>query len=492
MAAAGMVRHLLNYASAGAISALVGLVSFPILTRSLSVAEYGIVGLITSSLALFIAVGKLGVQHSVIRFFSQIKSGNIDFTTGQMNSTVAVMFVGFACMTTLLWLISGLLILPLFLQYEDIETLFVLASVIVFIKLLGSGAINFLRAQQRSANVAIAQSLSRFLNLSLILGVLALAHLEPWTVIACLVVAEVAGVVYALNQYRPDFHFSRSDVSGRLAKAMLYYGLPLMILESLGLVLRLSDRYLIESMLGVSELGQYSASYNFASYIDIIILASVMQAVKPAYMQTWEAEGRARTQAFLSRGFHLYLVLGIPFITMFSLTSPHLLSFLAGAKYAPGTVVIPYVAFSFLLEGAVHFLAAGLYIYKNTKVLMKWSLLATLVNLVLNVVFIPRFGIVGAAAVTIVTYALFMAGVSLVAFKHVSFNVHWRLPLVMLLASALVFAVLNPLNFNSDLVSFLIKGSAGTALLLALLLWVDLETRQWLHGRMLAITGAPR
>lgn len=490
--AAGMVRHLFNYASAGALSAMVGLVSFPILTRNLSVAEYGIVGLITSSLALFIAIGKLGVQHSVIRFFAQIKSGNIDYTTGQMNSTVAVMFVGFACLTTVLWLITGLVILPLMLQYPRIDTLFVLASFIVFIKLLGSGAINFLRAQQRSANVAIAQSLSRFLNLSLILGVLMLAHLEPWTVIACLVVAETAGVLYALMQYRPDFQFSRGDYSGRLAKAMLFYGMPLMILESLGLVLRLSDRYLIESMLGVSELGQYSASYNFASYIDIIILASVMQAVKPAYMQTWEAEGRAKTQAFLARGFHLYLVMGIPFITLFSLTSPHLLSFLAGAKYAPGTVVIPFVAFSFLLEGAVHFLAAGLYIYKNTKVLMKWSLLATVVNLLLNLVFIPRFGIVGAAAVTIVTYTIFMIGVSIVAFRHVNFSIQWRMPMVILLASAVVFAVLNPLDAQSDVLSFFIKGCAGTSVLLALLLWVDPITRQWLFARVSSIAGAKR
>jgi len=483
MAAAGIVLHLRNYASAGVLSAVVGLVSFPILTRSLSVAEYGIVGLITSSLTLFIAIGKLGVQHSVIRFFAQVKNANIDFSVGQLNSTVSLVFFCFACMTTALWLVTGLFILPNVLQYENISSLFMLASVIVFVRLLGSGAMNFLRAQQRSGDVAISQSLARFLNLCFVIAVLLLSTLDPVSVISCLLVAEVLGVSYAVYQYWPDFQFKTHDVSGRLVKALLVYGLPLMILESLSLVLRLSDRYLIESILGVSELGQYSASYNFASYIDIIVLATLIQAVKPAYMQLWEQDGKARTEEFLAKGFHLFLVLGIPFITMFSITSPHVLSFLAGEKYAPGTIIIPFVAFSFLLEGAVHFLAAGLYIFKNTKILMIWSLIATVINLVLNVLLIPRFGIAGAAIVTLISYAVFMVGVSILGFRHVSFPVSMRTPVLMSLASAFVFAVVNPLSLGPDMASFLIKGFAGTSVLLLFMWLIDPMVRQWLGER---------
>lgn len=484
MAAAGLIRHLRNYASAGILSAVVGLVSFPILTRSLTVAEYGVVGLITSSLTLFIAVGKLGVQHSVIRFFAQIKNNNLDYSISQLNSTVSMVFFCFACSTTLLWLFSGLVLLPMFMQYEDIPSLFLLGSGVIFIRLLGSGAVNFLRAQQRSADVAISQSLSRVLNLTLILCVLLVSDLNPWSVVACLFFAEIVAVCYALYQYWPDFQFKAYDISRKLASAMLIYGLPLMILESLGLVLRLSDRYLIESMLGVSALGQYSASYNFASYLDIIVLAALIQAVKPAYMQMWETEGKASTQAFLASGFKIFLVIGIPFITIFSITSPYFLSFLAGSKYAPGTVIIPYVALSFLLEGAVHFLAAGLYIHKNTKVLMMWSLVATVVNLVLNFLLIPRYGISGAAIVTVVSYTIFMVGVSSIAFRHVSFSISLRSPLYMLLASGLVFFIFKQVDLGSDLVNFLGKGTSGTIVLLLFMCLIDASAKRWIGERL--------
>jgi len=250
--------------------------------------------------------------------------------------------------------------------------------------------------------------------------------------------------------------------------------------------LRLSDRYLIEAILGVSALGQYSASYNLTSYIDIIILAALMQAVKPAYMQMWEAEGKLPTQKFLSGGFRMYMVVGIPFIAMFSITSPYLLGFLAGDKYSPGTVIIPYVAVSFWLEGAMHFLAAGLYIFKNTKLLMVWSLVATVINLTLNIMLIPRFGITGAAVVTIVSYVIFMVGVTGSAFRYVTFPVKLKTPAIMLLASVIVFALLSPVDLQSNLANLIGKGLVGSVVLLLLMWFVDPGVKQWVGEKLLA------
>lgn len=483
MADAKLIHHLRNYASAGVLSALLGLISFPLLTRNLSVADYGLVGLIASSATFFIAIGKLGMQHAVIRYFAQVKNGNSVFTLVQMNSTVVAVFSLLAGMATLLWLLSGFYLLPGFLQSENIPSLFLLGSGIVFVRIIGSGVMNFLRAQQRSGHVAIAQSTVRFLNLTLLLVVLVSTGLNPWLVIACLFLAESAGMGYAAWQYRHDFLFELKEVSGKLAKVMLFYGLPLMILESLSLVLRLSDRYLIESMLGVGSLGQYSASYNLCSYLEIIVIAAILQAVRPAYLQLWETEGKQKTAMFLSDAFHLYMVVGIAFIAMFAVTSPYLLSLLAGPKYQPGTVIIPYVALSFWMDGAMLFLAAGLYIFKNTKVLMLCGLAATIVNVVLNVLLIPRYGITGAAVVTVFSYALFMFAVTVLAFRRVSFAIQLSRPMLMAAMSGVVYASLTSFDMGSDMANLVVKGGLGT-LVLILTLWVLVpEFRVWARIR---------
>ena len=477
-----MFRHLRNYATAGMISALVGLVSFPIMTRGLSVADYGLLGLIASSLTLFVAVGKLGVQHSVIRFYAQVRHGGGPFTPLQLDSTVGALLLVLASLTTLLWLLTGTVLLPLTMQSDEIASLFVVAAGVMFVRVLGSGVVNFLRAQQRSGVVALSQMIARVVNLALIVVLALVAGLDLHGLLVCLLIAELASVGHAAWRYRGDFAFRARTVSVALARALLVYGAPLMLLETLGLVLRLSDRYLIEALLGVNALGQYSASYNLVAYLDVIVLGALVQAIKPMYVQMWESEGAAATGAFLSNGLRLFLVVGAPFVALFSLTSPHLLSFLAGERYAPGTVIIPLITLSFLLEGAVVFLAAGLYIRKETRSLMVWGAIATAVNLTLNVLLIPVWGIVGAASVTILSYLVFGAGVTFAAFGHLAFRVRLRAPLAMAALSLLVYVPLARLDVGSDLANLVAKGLLGGVPLAVVLVLVDAETRAWLQS----------
>jgi len=448
------IAHLRNYASAGFVVALAGLITFPLLTRSLTVAEYGILGLATSGLTFFIAVGKLGAQHAVIRFFSQIKNRNLGYSLQQMNSTVFTLFFSLAVLTSIIWLGLGYAVFPSVIDHDHTPTLLTAAAGVIFFRMLGSGVLNFLRAQQRSGVVASAMLIMRCLYVAWVVAFITLTSVSPHHVLIAMILAELVGLVFLMRQYWPSFHFSVNDISSPLAKAMLAYGLPLMMLESLGLILRLSDRFLIGALLDEDTLGMYSASYNFTAYLDLIILASLAQAIKPMYMEMWESSGSKQTRAFLSRGLQLFLIIGIPFVAIFSLVGPHLLNFLASPKYAPGTVVIPFVALSYLLEGSTHFLAAGLYIKKNTKGLMVWGAIAAVINIALNLIVIPKYGIVGAAVVTVISYAIFMFGVCRQAFKHVPLTINLKVPALLMVISVIIYWLGHEVFYANDVATF--------------------------------------
>lgn len=91
---------------------------------------------------------------------------------GQLNSTVSVVFSTFASVTTVLELSSSIFVLPNIMQYENLSSLFILAAVIVFIRPMGSAALNFLRAQQRRGEVATTQIISRCINLVFVITLL--------------------------------------------------------------------------------------------------------------------------------------------------------------------------------------------------------------------------------------------------------------------------------------------------------------------------------
>lgn len=447
--------------------------TFPILTRNLSVEEYGILGLIMATLTLFIAVGKLGFQHAVIRFYAQITHSDSEWSPKNLNSTVLLVFGVLAAVTSTIWLASGNLLLPSTLQYDGMGSLFTVASFTLFLRLFGSAFLNFLRASERSGKVAKVQVTMRYCYIVFILLMLFFSGLTPFKVLVCVLLSEIIAFSSALFFYRDRITFSFNEFRGGLAKSMLMYGAPLMVLESLGVFLRLTDRYLIQGMLGEVELGMYSASYNLTAYLEIIVLATVAQALRPLYMKLWERDGVEPTKEFLSNTFHIYLTVGIPFVALFSATAPHLLNFLASPKFAPGTVIIPFVTISFMLDGCVHWLGAGLYIKRNTRILMIWSLIAALTNLALNFMVIPKFGILGAAAVTVVSFSIFIVGVATSASKFLSFDIDWLTPFKMALMSMTVYFLLDNLDFGAELANLFIKGFVGGSFCLLGLFVID-------------------
>jgi len=468
VAVSALIQHFRNYASAGALSALIGIVSFPLLTRNLSTEDYGMLGLTTATLTL----------HAIVRFYTAAREGRGQFSQVVIVNTMGWLFLSLAAIAVVVWLLFGNFVLPAFVSYPTIDQLFLAAAGALGIRLYGSACINCLRAEQRSSDVARSQIIGRCVNLLLIVVVLLLFGLTPVTVLLCLCVAECCAVGYALIVFKPTHVIRRGVFSVPLVHAMLRYGMPLMVLESLGLVLRLSDRYLIDAILGDEALGLYSASYNLTIHLEIIVLVSLVQAIRPMYLSLWERDGRAATQAFLSNGLRWFLMLGLPAVVVFSLASPHLLNLLAGERYAPGTIIIPFITFSLLLDGAMQFLGAGLYIKRNTKVLMVWGSIATVLNLVLNWFCIPAFGIAGAALVTVLSYAVFMVGVAVHAFRYLAFSVPVGGPLIMAAASAIMYLTLYRLVLPSPLVAMLVKGMISSLVLFALVLLLDSGIRQ--------------
>jgi len=478
------LQHLRNYVTAGAISGIAGIVSFPILTRSLSVDDYGIMGLVVSTLTLFVAVGKSGVQHSIIRFYSQIKNRTLEYDLNQFCSTVMGLAIALSVLTMAAWLVTGLAILPSFDKPNSLRGYFLVATLFIFFRMIGSIMSNVLNAQQHSRPIMISTVLKRLLHLGMILALLAFSSINVYWVLAAYVASELASVVYVARAYLPHSSHSLSGFNSTLAKSLVVFGLPLMLLESCGLLLRLSDRYLIEFMLGENALGQYAASSNLVSYIEVIILSSLIMAVKPIYNELYESKGEAATSAFLQRGFHIYLMTAIPFVAIFSVTAPHVLNLLASPKYEPGTVVIPYVTASLLFDGAVLFLAAGLYIKKDTRTLLFWGSIATVLNIVLNLLVIPHYGILGAAAVTLVSFVVFAAGIHSSAFKVLAFPIDLRGPMSMAVVSLLLWWVVGGLAVSNDFTAVILKGSVTTVVLLPLLLFFDVDSRELLLSKL--------
>ncbi len=462
---------------------MVGFLTFPIMTRNLSVDDYGIVGLITASIALFVAFGKLGMQHSIVRYYAEAMQ-NKRYNLITFQSTVVSLFLILSLITMAIWLFAGTFVLPHVIENKNITKYFWIASLFILLRMVGSVTWNMLRARQHSADVSYSTMLGRGSYLLMLLLLLAFKQVSLTFVLIAFVLAELAAVLYAAYAFKPFWSYRASAFSPDLTKRLLRFGLPLMALESLSLLLRMIDRYMIGAVLGDNELGLYSASYNLVSYLEIIFIASLAGAVRPMYTQIWESEGPQATKAFLSKSLHNYWMLGIPCITVFILLAPDLLIFLASDRYSAGTAIIPYIACVFLLDGALIFLSAGVYFLGSTKTFLAWGLLAGFINVLGNYFAIPHFGIEGAASVTLCSFIIFTTGVVNNALRLLTFNLSWKKPALILIASVAASVVFNRAFVDNGFVNMAIKGMLASICLLIVLLLIDKDLKNWLHSQV--------
>ena len=95
-----------HYSFSSLLTMVAGLISFPVLTHVLPVADYGVLSLISATLTIGVALGKTGLQHSIIRFQSEVAEGKSAYTRAQLYSTTVFGMTGASLVVTVLLLIG--------------------------------------------------------------------------------------------------------------------------------------------------------------------------------------------------------------------------------------------------------------------------------------------------------------------------------------------------------------------------------------------------
>lgn len=462
-----MLRRLLLHTSAYTIGSLLitlaSFISFPIFTRIFSVSEYGLLNLISATLGLLVGIAKLGVQHSIVRFYGEVAAGKREVSLREYYSTVIFGMAASGLILTLAWAGTSQLIPDSWWNDPRVSGLFLLTAALILLRTTDSGLINILRAQEHSATYSIYSVLKKYAGLAVIL--VTVFYLVPGIsgFFVGTLVAEglaLAGLFFYMAR---RCEFSLRAFSAPLERAMLLFGVPMIAYELGGIILNLGDRYVIEIFLGSEPLGLYSAAYNFCEYVSLILLASIGQAIMPMYVRTWEERGEAATRQFVEQSLHFYILLGAAVVAGLAAVGEDLLGFLASDKYRAGAVVIPFVAAGMVIDGALSIIAAGLYIHKQTRVLMMLVVGTAVINVILNVLLVPRLGIAGAAVATLMSYVCLVSGGFIFSRRLLTVSIPWVALVKFAILAVIMYVVVVQVSAANPVVSLVAKLLAGVA-----------------------------
>lgn len=360
-------------------------------TEVLSTAQYGVTDLIQQTGNLLLPLVTLGITNAVVRFGLEkgVRKQDV-FTTGLLSLLAGMI---------LLVLISPLLsMINLLGEYIGLLCLF------VFMSSLRSLCAQFVRAQSRVKLFAVDGILSTATTIGF--NVLFLVVLRDtafggvFGYIFSIICSDALSVIFLFTTAKLHRYIRFRGINFNQARAMLKYSIPLIPNTILWWITNVSDRYIVAAILGKSANGLYAAAYK---------IPSLIMLVSGIFMDAWqisaftEEEGRDR---FYTKVMSTYSSLLFVMASGVILCTRWVPRVLFAQEYYEAWRYIPLLVVAMAFTCMVNFLGSIYMVEKKSVRSLMTAALSAGVNIVLNLWWIPKFGVNGAAAATLVCYLL--------------------------------------------------------------------------------------
>lgn len=359
--------------------------------RYLGPSDFGLISYAHSFALLFTALSSLGLDSIVVRELVKSKE-----RPGILLGTAFILKAG-----------AGVLVLPLValslqLTSDDgfaNKLVFIIALVIVF---QSFNVIDFyFQSRVLSKYVALAQALSFCLSSAakivlILVGASVVAF--AWVFVFESIVLGV-GLLWFYSKNKEDTQ-QRWRFSGEVAKGLLRDSWPLVLSGLVISVYMKIDQVMIKEMLGEAEVGHYAVAVRLSEawyFIPMVLAGSVFPALL-------NARKHSRTLYYkrLQNLYTLMVWLAIGIAIPVSFLGEWGINLLFGSEYAPasGVLIIHVWAGIFVFLGVAYgkYLAAENYTLKA----FYRTFLGAVVNVFLNWVLIPVWGIQGAAVALLI------------------------------------------------------------------------------------------
>ncbi len=396
-----LTKHSSIYGIGHILSRGIGFLLLPLYTNYLSTAEYGLVALIYTFIAFVNILFLYGLDSAFLRFYALEEDDDgrrkvLSTTLTMSLFTSVVFFLGLYLFASPL---SGLI-----LGRSQTAGLLKMAAGILFFDTLATMPYLLLRLEERSKRFVAYRFANILLNLGLNIYLVAYLHRGvSGVLLSNLIASGFSWLILLPVLWKKMTLRIFPDMAGEL----LAFGLPFIPSGLASMTMELIDRYMLRGMKGLEVVGIYNAGYKLGLFMLLVVMAFKF-AWQPFFLKLGRDEQRARksfaavlTYFVLAGGFLLLVV---------SFFVDELVRFQVGGltvfgpEFWTGTRIVPVILLAYVMMGVYLIFLPGIYLKKKTRYVPLFTGLGAAVNVLGNLLLIPRWGIMGAAWATFAGY----------------------------------------------------------------------------------------
>lgn len=380
----------------------------PLLTGHLSTSEFGMLMLVEVTILVvspFVLSNLPGAVNS--EYVHLTKTEFKDYITNALMLALAAFFLTSFVVSALGWIFPRMLVLP-FAVWACIP---LLAS----LKIVGTVVLGIFQMRQEPYKFGLLVFVQVLIDLGLSYLLVAVYNMGLYGRLGGVYSGFFISMMIGLMVLKRMDLFSFKYVRHYSAK-ILSFTMPLIPHTLAGAVLAMSDRYFLASMVGENSVGVYGVAYQAAS-IMMLVAMSVCQAWNPFLFRLLKAaspEANKKIRLTVSLMICSFLVAGM---TIYA-SSDYFFKWFVDEKYFEAKLFFPWLLIGFMCQAIYLLFSSKFFYYKKTAKLAMLTTIFAAFNLLLNYILIGRYGVLGAAYSTAITWFLAMLCVALFSLRQ--------------------------------------------------------------------------
>lgn len=388
------------------ISKLLVFLMMPLYTACLSEAQYSTADLITQLANLLIPLACLGISEGIFRNAAAKEGDKEAF----FSSGIAILGISTAAF---LLLSPLLLLLEYFAPYLWLIILFVLCSN------FHSVCAQYVCAIGKTKTFAAQGILNTALNIAFNLLFLLGFGMKIEGYVLSVVCADFVTTLVLIVFCRLWKAFSLKKISRKLMGEMLRFSLPLIPTTVFWWITGVSDRYLVARMRSDTENGLYAAAYKIPTLLTYMVSVFNEAWRLSAVRESDDADSCAD---FFGKVFRYYVAIvfvGGAFLIAFAKVGSILLF---ADSYYDAWLYVPILVLATVFTSFDSFLASAYFTKKKTMASLYTSMVGAVLNIILNLIWIPAWGAVGASVATLISYFVVFVLRAATMHRYIRFN----------------------------------------------------------------------
>ena len=431
---------------------LLGSIQLPILTKGLGAGLYGTWSLINVTISLIVPFALLTFSVSIVRFLAAEKDMNRireDFL-----SACSIIFISGTAFSLLLFFLSDFVAASIFKEVNS-SSYIKLVSILILLNSIHALSLAFFRMRRK---IGLYTILNLCYNTSQV-GLIALFILLGYKLTGAITAVIINGILFnviILLIILKQIGFQLPRFSH--IKSYLKWGVPLTPNSAIFWIIHSSDRYMVSYFLGVAATGIYSAAYTIGNYASFALM-SLGTVLYPNVIKTYDEGNSNETRNYLKYSVKYLMMIAIPSAFGLSILAKPLLQILTTPEFISGSTVVPFVAFGAVLFCFYQIPIYIIHLVNKTYITVRLLTTSAALNIGLNLLLIPRMGIIGAAIATLVAYGVLGILTVMVTRKYFNFNLSIPFILKSIFSSTIMVVciwLINPASIISVLISILL------------------------------------